>query len=70
MRDLDVREIFKEKRLEKKLTEKELSEISKISVVQISNLENKKCKPRPSTIKKLCESLGCDFEIIHKQMYK
>ena len=55
-------ENLKRVRKEKKLTLKELSNIMNISVSFISHYEHDDRKPKPETIEKFKEALGCSFE--------
>jgi transcriptional regulator with XRE-family HTH domain len=56
----------KEGRLAKGYTQKELSELSNISVRSIQRIENGEIMPRSYTLKTLAEILGLSFESIQK----
>ena len=56
----------KEGRLAKGYTQKELSELSNISVRSIQRIENGEIMPRSYTLKTLAEILGLSFETIQK----
>jgi transcriptional regulator with XRE-family HTH domain len=54
---------LKEIRESKHLTKKQLSELTKISYVEICNLEKfKVIQPRAKTIKALCDALNVSFD--------
>lgn len=55
-------EILQDKRKEKKIKIKQLSEMSGITCAQIRNLESGKCKPNAVTVAKLAKALEYDFE--------
>ena len=55
----------KEARIGKGFTQKELSDLSKISVRSIQRIENGEIMPRSYTLKTLSEVLGISFEDIH-----
>jgi transcriptional regulator with XRE-family HTH domain len=57
----------KEGRLAKGYTQKELSELSNISVRSIQRIENGDIIPRSYTLKTLSEILGISFETIQKK---
>lgn len=59
-------EKLKELRKKKKITIKQLSEKSGLSIVSISFYENDKKKPNLSNVQKLSFGLGCDFEELYK----
>lgn len=48
-------------RKDKGMTIYELADVSGLSTVEISNIENDKHKPRPSTLHKLSEALEYDY---------
>ena len=60
-----ISELVKEKRVAKGYTQKELSELSNISVRSIQRIENGEILPRSYTLKTLAEILGVSFENIH-----
>lgn len=59
--------ILKEGRLAKGFTQKELSELSNISIRSIQRIENGEITPRSYTVKTLAEILGLSFESIQKE---
>jgi transcriptional regulator with XRE-family HTH domain len=59
-----VSDIIKESRLLKGYTQKELSEVSKISIRSIQRIENGEIIPRSYTLKTLAEVLGLSFDIL------
>lgn len=59
-----ISELVKEKRMAKGYTQKELSELSNISVRSIQRIENGEILPRSYTLKTLAEILGVSFENI------
>ena len=61
-----ISEFIKEGRVAKGYTQKELSELSNISVRSIQRIENGEILPRSYTIKTLAEILGLSFEAIQK----
>ena len=58
--------LIKEGRVAKGYTQKELSELSNISVRSIQRIENGEILPRSYTLKTLAEILGLSFETIQK----
>jgi transcriptional regulator with XRE-family HTH domain len=56
----------KEARLAKGYTQKELADLSNISVRSIQRIENGEILPRSYTLKALCEILGVPFETMQK----
>ena len=61
-----ISEFVKEGRLAKGYTQKELSELSNISIRSIQRIENGEILPRSYTLKTLSEILGLSFEAIQK----
>ncbi|MFI5131721.1 MAG: multiprotein-bridging factor 1 family protein [Chitinophagales bacterium] len=61
-----ISDFVKEGRLAKGYTQKELSELSNISVRSIQRIENGDIQPRSYTLKALSEILGISFENIRK----
>ena len=61
-----ISESVKEGRLAKGYTQKELSELSNISIRSIQRIENAEILPRTYTLKTLAEILGLSFETIQK----
>jgi len=59
-----VSALVKEGRLAKGFTQKELSELSNISIRSIQRIENGEINPRSYTLKTLAEILGISFESI------
>lgn len=53
----------------KNMTLQEVSQKSGISVVEISQIENDKYKPRMATIKKLSKAFDYDFEELYDYLY-
>lgn len=51
---------------EKNINRKTLSELTGISMVQITNLEKGRNNPKPTTIAKLAKALGCEFEDLYE----
>ena len=62
-----ISSFVKEGRLAKGYTQKELSELSNISVRSIQRIENGDIVPRSYTLKTLSEILGISFEAIQKK---
>jgi transcriptional regulator with XRE-family HTH domain len=61
-----ISEFVKEGRLAKGYTQKELSELSNISIRSIQRIENGEIIPRSYTLKTLAEILGLSFETLQK----
>jgi transcriptional regulator with XRE-family HTH domain len=57
-----ISELVKEGRVAKGYTQKELSELTNISVRSIQRIENAEILPRSYTLKTLSETLGIPFE--------
>lgn len=53
----------------KKMTLQEVSEKSEVSIVELSQIENDKYKPRMVTIKKLSKAFDYDFEELYDYLY-
>ena len=61
-----IAESVKEGRIAKGYTQKELSELSNISIRSIQRIENAEIIPRSYTLKTLAEILGISFETLQK----
>ncbi len=61
-----IAELVKEGRLAKGYTQKELSELSNISIRSIQRIENAEIAPRSYTLKTLAEILEISFENLQK----
>ncbi|HEV8283891.1 MAG TPA: helix-turn-helix transcriptional regulator [Chitinophagaceae bacterium] len=61
-----ISELLKEGRIAKGYTQKELSELSNISIRSIQRIENGEILPRTYTLKTLSEVLGLSFESLQK----
>lgn len=57
---------IKELRKERKLTIKQLSELSGVSMPTICSVEKGKSKPRLPVLKKLSVALKCEFNELYK----
>ena len=57
-----IASLVKERRIAKGYTQKELSELSNISIRSIQRIENAEILPRSYTLKTLAEILGISFE--------
>ena len=62
-----IASLVKEGRIAKGYTQKELSELSNISIRSIQRIENAEIFPRSYTLKTLAEILGISFEIFQKE---
>src|SRR5688572_29117267 len=62
-----IASLVKEGRIAKGYTQKELSELSDISIRSIQRIENAEIFPRSYTLKTLAEILGISFEIFQKE---
>lgn len=63
-------EKLKELRIERGLTQQELSKKAGISAVQIKNLEHGYCTPSAFTISKLSTALNADYDILFEYSIK
>ena len=61
-----IASLVKEGRIAKGYTQKELSELSNISIRSIQRIENAEILPRSYTLKTLAEILGISFETFHQ----
>lgn len=61
-----IASLVKEGRIAKGYTQKELSELSNISIRSIQRIENAEIHPRSYTLKTLAEILGISFETLQK----
>ena len=61
-----IASLVKEGRIAKGYTQKELSELSNISIRSIQRIENAEILPRSYTLKALAEILGISFETFQK----
>lgn len=59
-------ELLKSKRKEQNLTIAELSKKTGLSLVSINHFETGKTKPSLTSLNKLANGLGCDFEELYK----
>ena len=62
-----IASLVKEGRIAKGYTQKELSELSNISIRSIQRIENAEILPRSYTLKTLAEILGLSFETLQKE---
>lgn len=72
--DSDVKSItlgtfLKNARILKEFTQQKLSDLTGISVTQISFIENDESKPQFSKLKSLCSALSLDYETVVKGFY-
>lgn len=65
MEELTFGKLIEKLRKEKDWTIQEFAEIADLSNVEISNIENDKHKPRPSTIRKLAIALDYDYSKLY-----
>lgn len=61
---------MKEIRLQKNMKRSELSKLSGVSEVQITNIEKGRMRPGVLTLKKLADALNYDFGLIYKIYFK
>ena len=59
-------ERLKKLKKEKNINRKKLSELTWISMVQITNLEKARNVPKATTIGKIAKALGCEFEDLYE----
>ena len=62
----ELAERLKKIKKEKGINRKQLSELTGISKVQLTNLEKGRNIPKATTIAKIANALGCEFEDLYE----